>query len=119
MLTREVTHWASSSAKAARSAADAKRTSPSMANVATRFCAFAAPVIRVPTSRTSCAASASNQRADSRSGDLAGSGCTADSAVGEITNEAAAACITRSVTLPFLRSSTSSTNPCRSSVRRW
>ena len=38
---------------------------------------------------------------------------------GEITYEAAVAWSTRSVTLPLRRSSTSSTRPCCSNVRRW
>jgi len=43
------------------------------------------PLMSAPVSRTSRAASASSQRADSRSGDRAGSGATAASAAGEIT----------------------------------
>jgi hypothetical protein len=65
--------------------AEAKRISLSMAKVASRCLAAAAPVMSSPTSRTSLAASASSQRADSWSGDRAGSGATAASAVGEIT----------------------------------
>ena len=79
----------SSSVKAARSAAEANRTWPSMANVASRRPALADPVMRSPTSLTSCAASASSQPADSRSGAFAGSGATAASAAGEITYDAA------------------------------
>jgi hypothetical protein len=105
--------------KAARSAAEANRTWPSMANVASRRPALADPVMRSPTSLTSCAASASSQPAESRSGARAGSGATAASAAGEITYDAAVARTNRSVTLPLRRSSTSSTSPCRSSVRRW
>jgi len=75
----------SSSAKAARSAAEANRTSPSSAKVATRLPARLAPVISAPTSLTSRAATASSQRAESRSGERCGSGATAASAAGEIT----------------------------------
>ena len=76
---------ASSWTNAARSAAEAKRTSPSIAKVATRLRAWAAPVMSVPTSRTSRAATASSQLADSWSGERAGSGSTDASAIGEIT----------------------------------
>ncbi len=62
--------------------------------------ALAAPVISSPTSRTSRAASASSQRAESRSGERPGSGWTAASAAGEITYEAAVARSTRSVSCP-------------------
>src|SRR5208337_4762310 len=57
--TSEVTASTSSLVKAARSAAEANRTRPSIANVASFFCVRVAPVIRSPTSRTSCAARAS------------------------------------------------------------
>ncbi len=90
-----------------------------MANVATRWLALAPPLIRAPTSRTSRPATASSQRAESRSGERDGSGWTAASAVGEITYDEAVARITRSVTLPLRRSSTSSSSPCRSRVLRW
>ena len=83
--TNAVTMLASSSAKAARSAAEANRTSPSMAKVATRLRACAAPAMSSPTSRTSRDASAISHRAESRSGERDGSGCTAASAAGEIT----------------------------------
>ena len=53
------------------------RTSASSPNVASGLLARAAPLMSAPVSRTSRAASASNQRADSRSGDRAGSGATA------------------------------------------
>ncbi len=118
LLTSAATAAASSSAKAARSAADANRTSPSMAKVASGLPALVEPVIRSPTSRTSRAATASSQRADSRSGARAGSGSTAARAFGEITYEAAVACISRSYIFPLRRSSTSSTRPCFSSSRR-
>ena len=78
--------------------------------------ALVAPVMSAPTSRTSRAARASSQRAESRSGERAGSGATAASAAGEMTYDAAVARSIRSVTLPLRRSSTSSTRPCRSSV---
>ena len=119
LATRPATAPASSSAKAARSAAEAKRTSPSIAKVATRWRALAAPVSRSPTSRTSREATARSQDADTRSGARSGSGWTAARAAGEITYDAAVARMTRSVQLPLRRSSTSSTRPCRSSARRW
>jgi hypothetical protein len=75
----------SSPTNAARSAGFANRTSASSPNVASGLPARAAPLMSAPVSRTSRAASASNQRADSRSGDRAGSGATAASAAGEIT----------------------------------
>ena len=65
---------ASSSAKAARSAAEANRTSPSRVKVASRLPALVAPATSSPTSRTVCAATAISQRVDSRSGDRDGSG---------------------------------------------
>src|SRR6266496_2517541 len=100
-----VTALASSWAKAARSAAVAKRTWPSIAKVARRLRALVAPTISVPTSCTSRPATASSQRADSRSGERAGSGATAASAAGEMTYENAVARSTRSVMLPLRRSS--------------
>src|SRR6266511_797366 len=69
LLISPVTAVASSSANAARSAAEANLTSPSMANVASRLRALAAPATSCPTSRTSRAASAISHRADKRSGD--------------------------------------------------
>src|SRR6202035_2137118 len=75
----------SSPKNAARSAGLANRTSASSPNVASGLLARAAPLMSAPVSRTSRAASASNQCADSRSGDRAGSGATAASAPGEIT----------------------------------
>jgi len=102
-----------------RSAAEENRTSPSMAKVASGLPALAEPVSRSPTSRTSRAATASNQRADSRSGERAGSGPTGPRAFGEMTYDEALARISRSVTFPFLRSSTSSTSPYFSNARRW
>ena len=66
-------------------AAEANRTSPSTAKVATRWRALAAPVMRSPTSRTSREATARSQAAETRSGARPGSGSTADSAAGEIT----------------------------------
>lgn len=116
---RALTPAVSSCANAARSAAEAKRTSPSRAYVASGLRALAAPPISVPTSRTRRAPSASSQRADSWSRKRSGSGCTAGRAAGEMTYDAALARISRSVTLPLRRSPASSTSPCRSSVLRW
>src|SRR6185437_12087709 len=109
----------SSPTNAARSAGFANRTSASSPNVASGWLARAAPLMSVPVSRTSRAASASSQRADSRSGDRAGSGATGASAAGEITYAAAEARTTRSVMLPLRRSSTNSTRPCCSRVLTW
>ena len=61
------------------------RETGALINVASGLLARAAPLMSAPVSRTSRAASASSQRADSRSGDRAGSGATAASAAGEIT----------------------------------
>lgn len=116
---RPVTPAVNSSMNAARSAAEAKRTSPSSAYVASRLRAFVAPVISEPTSRTRRAPSARSQRAESWSRKRSGSGCTAARASGEITYDAAVARISRSVTLPLRRSPASSTRPCRSSAFRW
>ncbi len=83
--TRPLTASASSAANAARSFADAKRTSLSMPRVASGLPAALAPVMSSPTSRTRRPATASSQRAERWSGARDGSGATADSAVGEIT----------------------------------
>ena len=76
---------ASSAANAARSLADANRTSLSMPSVASGLPAALAPVISSPTSRTRRPATASSQRAERWSGSRDGSGATAERAVGEIT----------------------------------
>src|SRR6476469_1103090 len=102
---------ARSSANAALSAADANVISLSIVNVASGFPARSAPAISSPNSRPSRAPTASIQAADSWSGARAGSGASGHSAAGEITYEAAVACITRSVQLPLRRSSTSSSRP--------
>jgi hypothetical protein len=83
--TRPFTASASSAANAARSLADANRTSLSIPSVASGLPAALAPVMSSPTSRTMRPATASSQRAERWSGSRDGSGATADSAVGEIT----------------------------------
>src|SRR3981081_1646952 len=117
--TRPLTASANSTANAARSFADANRTSLSIPRVASGLPAALAPVMSSPTSRTRRPATASSQRAERWSGSRDGSGATADRAVGEITYDAAVAWSTRSVQLPLRPSSRSPTKPWRSSARRW
>src|SRR5205823_3919285 len=83
--TRPLTASASSAAKAARSLADANRTSLSIPRVATGLPASLDRVMSSPTSRTSRLATASSQRAERWSGSREGSGATSDNAFGEMT----------------------------------
>ena len=106
-----VTDWASSSANAARSAAVAKRTSPSSAKVATRCGPWLHPPESVPTSRTSRAAERHQPGRRRGRGNETGPARASASAAGEMTYDAAVARMTRSVTLPLRRSSTSSMRP--------
>src|SRR6478672_6154156 len=83
--TRPLTAFFRSTANAARSFADANRTSLSIPRVASGLPAALARVMSSPTSRTMRPATASSQRAERWSGSRDGSGATADRAVGEIT----------------------------------
>jgi len=83
--TSPLTAVASSAANAARSFAEANRTSLSIPSVASVWPASPAPLISSPTSRTRRPATASSQRAERWSGSRDGSGATSARAVGEIT----------------------------------
>src|SRR5689334_11778334 len=85
LATSPFTVSASSAANAARSLADANRTSLSIPIVASGLPASPERVMSSPTSRTSRPATASSQRAERWSGSRDGSGATSDRAFGEIT----------------------------------